>query len=225
MEHAEAVNSQAVDRYLLGSMPEAEAQDFERHFFACRACAEELDAGTLLAENLRALPAPAALPVETGARWWEAWAAWRRRPLMAAPALAAVVLAGIAGYQAGVVIPALRARIAAAGRPQALLLLPLRAATRGEENRLAVPSGAGVFALEVDLEDHAFPNYRCTLRDAAGAALFSVDSPAPAPGNPLRILVPLRGLQSGTYTLEVRGVQDAAAGPEAAHYSFLLQLQ
>ena len=42
MDHIEAVNNQAVERYLLGQMPDAEIDAFEKHFFECGSCAEEV---------------------------------------------------------------------------------------------------------------------------------------------------------------------------------------
>ena len=233
MDHAEAVNSLAVERYLLGQMSDSETESFEMHFFECTVCTEEIESGTLLAENIRSVFTdevpkrnPAARPVaEPGSDKWAWLMGWWKRPQFAVPAMAAAALAVITIYQSGFVVPALQRQIAEAGRPQALLAFAIRSASRGEENRIQVPAGMRFIAIQVDLVDTSFPLYRCELSDASGADLFSVDSLPPPPGSPLGILIPIHGLHSGAYTLKVRGVRDSAAKPEVAHYSFLLQLE
>ena len=54
MNHTEAVNMQAADRYLLGELSESESSDFEEHYFVCAECAAELESGAILVENTRA---------------------------------------------------------------------------------------------------------------------------------------------------------------------------
>src|SRR5258708_5386036 len=140
MDHAEAVNSQAVERYLLGQMADSETELFEMHFFECTECTEEIESGTLLAENVRAVFTH---------RLAKSWAA--------------AVLAVITVYQSGLVVPALRQEIAHAGAPQALFAFTIRSASRGEDNPIKVPAGVRSFALQVDLTDASFPSYRCDL--------------------------------------------------------------
>lgn len=86
MEHAEAFETNAPDRYLLGQLSAAEADAFEEHYFDCTTCAEEvrlgmsfLEAGRRLVREPRepaAPPAPAApvVPIDShprhrGFRW------------------------------------------------------------------------------------------------------------------------------------------------------------
>lgn len=68
MEHSEAANGHAVERYLLGEMTEPEAEAFELHFFECTVCKEELASGALLVENLRAAGAAGIGRVRHGPR-------------------------------------------------------------------------------------------------------------------------------------------------------------
>lgn len=42
MEHNEAIQSRAAERYSMGQMPPDEAELFEAHFFGCLECAEEV---------------------------------------------------------------------------------------------------------------------------------------------------------------------------------------
>jgi hypothetical protein len=213
MDHTEALDGHAVERYLLGEMTETEAESFERHFFECAVCSEELAAGALLAENARALPAAEAAPVVQIPRR-KRFAAWWSRPLFAAPAFAAAMLACVAAYQAR--------ELAYRGRPQALVSYTLKSESRGEEVRIRIPADASYFAVNADLPDTSFPEYRCELYDDSGSLRFSVDSPAPPPGSPLGILLPARGLRPGAYTLRVHGLRGSVTGPEIARYRFSL---
>jgi len=219
MEHSEAANGHAVERYLLGEMTEPEAEAFELHFFECTVCTEELASGALLVENLRAVsdqepsPQPALPGRDTGQQFRarSGFAQWWRRPLFAAPAFAAVALACIVGYQAR--------ELARVNQPQALLAYNLKSASRGEANRIPM-TGTSNIAVSLDLPEAAFPAYRCDFYDSSGRLRFSVDSPAPPAGAPLSILVPLRSLAPGEYTLRVHGLRGSLAGAEIAHYFF-----
>jgi Putative zinc-finger len=240
MDHIESVNNQAVERYLLGQMPEAEIDAFEKHFFECVACAEEVESGILFQENTRAAfpsvpqPAPAAqrnwlwhLSHRLSYRLSHRLSQWWTRPAFAAPALAAGLLAAVTIYQTGFVIPALRQQIAQAHAPQSLLAFALRSGTRGEanqENRITIPAATQAFLIDLDLTDTSFPNYRCELSSDSGPALSPIDSPAPPLGSPLNLLIPAAKLKSGVYTLRVRGMRGSLAGPEIAHYTFVLTL-
>src|ERR1700735_3555112 len=98
MDHIEAVNNQAVERYLLGQMPDAEIDAFEKHFFECGSCAEEVESGVLFEENARAAFAPVPRSAPAAQRnWLSRWLSHRLSqsssgPAFAAPALGAGVL-------------------------------------------------------------------------------------------------------------------------------------
>ena len=53
MDHGEALVTHAVERYLLGELAPAEAEDFERHFFTCAECAAAVDEGQRLMSEVR----------------------------------------------------------------------------------------------------------------------------------------------------------------------------
>jgi len=230
MNHIEAVNNQAVERYLLGQMPEAEIDAFEKHFFECGTCAEEVESAVLFQEHVQAAFPPVSQPAPAAARqgFLERLSQWWSRPAFAVPALAAGLLAAAVIYQAGFEIPALRQQIAHAHAPQSLLAFALRSGTRGaagRENRIAIPAATQSVLIHVDLTDTSFTSYRCDLSQDAGPALFSIDSPAPPPDSPLNLLIPVAGLKPGAYTLHVRGVRGGVTGSAIAHYRFVLQLQ
>jgi hypothetical protein len=233
MDHIEAVNNQAVERYLLGQMPDAEIDAFEKHFFECGSCAEEVESGVLFQENARAAFPPVPQPATAAKRnWLSHWLLqWWARPAFAAPALAAGLLAAAVVYQAGFVIPALRQELARAQAPQApqmvasfLLKSAARGQERGEEKPFLIPAGAPLFLVQIDLADTSFPQYRCGLYDKSGAFRASVDGPAPPPGGQLSVVIPVAGLKPGVYTLKVHGIRGSLVGPETS-YSIPLQFK
>jgi hypothetical protein len=212
MEHAEAVNKQATERYLLGQMAEEESEAFELHLFECAECAQDLEQASLFVENARAVLA------EPEIRRESVWAKLRRifsEPLFAAPALATLALAGVTTYQAGV--------IAQLRQPQAILAFAVKSAARSAADEIRIPDDARYFTLSMDLPDGSFPRYQCDLYATAGALRFTVESSAPAPGTPLNILIPARTLEPGPYMLRVRGLQGSQVSLEIAQYSFVLK--
>ena len=146
MDHIEAVNHQAVERYLLGQMPDAEIDAFEKHFFECGACAEEVESGMVFQENARAAFATAPQSAAAKPNRFPQWLSqWWSTPRFAVPAFAAGLLAAVTIYQSGFVIPTLRQQIAQAHAPQSLLAFALRSGTRGEAgqaNRITIPAAA-----------------------------------------------------------------------------------
>jgi len=53
MDHLQAVNTLAAERYLLEEMTDAERDEFEGHFFSCKDCAEDLRAGAVMIDGAR----------------------------------------------------------------------------------------------------------------------------------------------------------------------------
>ena len=226
MDHADAVGNQAVERYLLGEMPGAEAEVFERHFFECGDCAQELESGVLLAENMRAAlaessvaqqPVAVAAPKAVRGNWEWLKGLWRL-PSFAVPALAAAALAGVVVYQAG--------ELAQANKPRVLLAYAIKSATRGEPDRISVKAGqASLVIAPDDLPEVPSRTYRWDLYDSSGRTRFSLDSAAPPRGTAAQILIPARDLQPGPYSLAVRGMEGSSPGSEIARYTFVLEIQ
>ncbi|HEX2835757.1 MAG TPA: hypothetical protein VHW00_22280 [Thermoanaerobaculia bacterium] len=55
MDHANAVETYAAERYLLGELTDADAESFEEHYFECVLCAEDVRHGMQLMEGGREL--------------------------------------------------------------------------------------------------------------------------------------------------------------------------
>lgn len=203
MDHTRATELRAAERYLLGELPAEEAEDFERHYFACAECAEAVEGGTEFIANARAVLAEQEPQMNRGPvvmrkaersskqRWWS-WPQW-------VPVAAAVALAAVALYQGAVVIPGMR-------QPQPLPAFLLSGLSRGAAATVSVPAGTGWVALSTDLPPDAhFSQYVCILT-SGGRTAASVSIGAPAAGQPISVLVPTRGLAQGDYEFAVYGI-------------------
>jgi len=232
MDHSEAMQMRAVERYTLGDLSVSEVEEFERHFFDCPQCSEELRTLTILQDNARAVyiepvssPVAASLPavpVPPGAKagWWRDLKGllWLR-PSVVAPAFALLVVALFAGYQTGLHRPGTGI--------QSISAYPLYAASRGEETVVSPPSGSEYYSLYMDRTwEHDYPWYRAVLQDDPGTTeRYSTRLTAPAPGRPIYVLTPLKALADGKYVLRIMGVDDAGKETEVARYPFALRFK
>jgi hypothetical protein len=203
--HARAVQEGLAERYLLQELSGTEAEEFERHYFECEVCAAAVETGEILIANTREVlsEAPVREPARSvwerlGIRW--TWSGM----LIPATAMALLVLSV---YQAAVVIPGLR-------RPRVLPAFQLVGASRGEDEARVVPRDAAAFALTADIPpDVHFSKYVCSL-EAQGRSVFAIDAAPPAPGQPITLLVPTKGLTTGRYRLTIVGSNTGSTTPE-----------
>ena len=216
LDHLHAYETQAPERYVLGELTAAEAEDFELHYFECQQCAMAVESSELFIANARAVlgtahakseSAPLADNRRKPSNWFRDILSACMRPAFGLPVLGAAVFGAVALYQGTILIPALRG---AAGEARALPAFQLIGASRGQSEKVVVPSGSLFFALSIDVppESH-FGQYICDF-SAGGKSIFRVTSPAPAEGLPVSILVPAKGLKPGDYELTIFG-----AGPNS----------
>ena len=226
MSHEQAVAKHAAERYLLAEMPELERFAFEEHLFACQQCAEDVRAGAIMQEGVRAglLPPVDAESVKAegtrlkaeGAREPEGGDARPQGPgpMPQAPGPTPQAPGPMPQAPAwrGTLPWAVAAMLALAASYQALFLVPglrsqivgpsvlspvtLRTASRGTEPSLTRPP-AGVISFAVDLAGVA-AGARLTydLRAADGVSVASGTAAAPPPGTPLLLLIPASALDS-----------------------------
>jgi hypothetical protein len=232
MEHTEAVQLKAAERYVLGELTGDLRAQYEDHYFGCAACAEELKLAAMFAENTRAvLEAEAAVeslaaPM-VGARKPASggWFAGFLRPSFAVPVFALLLL--IAGYQNLIVIPHLKS-VAPSAAPQTLPSYSLITADSrgGEPPAITVPANKP-FSLYIDIPpEKQFPQYVCEVVNASGAIEYSLNISGQEAQNSVQLLMPPATLKPGSYTFVVRGLatpQSAAgSGAEVARYPFTL---
>jgi hypothetical protein len=237
MDHTEALKKQTGERYLLGHLPDSELLEFEQHYFSCPECTADLEAGSVFIANARAVfeeeeAASAAVELASQkpgfrSRWKDLMAGFWPRPSMAATSFASFALGCISLYQVLAFIPNLKSNLAVADGAVSLPSFQLAGRTRGETGTVSLPRNSRFFAISFDVDPQAvYPDYRCDLKDLAGAVRFSAPAPAPPAGQPITLLIPAHDLPAGEYTLVLSGVRPAGAGlVRISDYAFNLELK
>jgi putative zinc finger protein len=235
MDHTEALEMHATERYLLGELSTSENEAFEEHYFGCPDCAADLESATALIANAKAVFREELEPGRrtSGAHrrnWWSAWmdllTGFRPRFAIAVTSLASVALGGVCLYQTLVSIPHLKEAAYAANKAYVLPSFALAGRARGDEAPISIERGTPAFSIYFDIDPQAgYTAYRCVLKDRAGSALFDVPAPAPAAGQPIALWVPARGLQPGSYDLVVNGLRGERETPGISDYPFTLQFK
>ncbi len=205
MEHAESVKSMAVERYLLGEMPDEERDAFEEHYFACVECGDDVYAGTALIAAVRVRerhPKPQPQP----------WGQPQPRPWLARMAIAAAAAFAIfAGYQGGVVIPQLRQQLAViqkefggGGLGRVVRAYPLPAMQRqGEQDHQVIRSDRP-FELDVEISpEKGATGYVLEIVDAGGKTRAHVHVTADEANDSIHLQPPGSKLPPGRYSLKV----------------------
>ena len=195
MNHAEAIESNAAEGYLLGDLSDAERDAFEEHYFDCRVCTETIRAGAVMFAAGREVAKPKVIPFPV--RWIPARAV-------------AAALAVVVGIQAYVI-----------QRGPSTSVLPIQIVTRGPS--IAGETRAGesdvvirfqdgqktAVSVEIPPEPH-YASYRLELRDSAGKSI-GVDTVSGAQvrnaeGEAFELL--LDPLPAGRYVLVIEGVRE-----------------
>lgn len=211
MEHNEAIETMAAERYALGEMTPEERDLFEEHYFDCRVCSQSVRDGAAIAAGTRA----ASATTTTAARP----AVARRNNTWWAAAVAAALVA-VVGYQNFVTIPHLRG----AARPAARIAHPgslLMAETRGGS---AAPVDVArdediQFYFEI-LPETPYPSYVAEVHDATGAVRATTAVTAAEAGGTVTIVVRAGVLGAGSGEIVVFGVDAAKRKLPLAHYPF-----
>jgi hypothetical protein len=222
MDHLDAEQIKAVERYALGDLSVAEVEEFERHFFDCPQCSEELRALIVFQENARAVfveqdlaPVPASVSApQSAAGWWRGFSPqfFGRQWGMALAALVIGVFAGYIGF-------------ASREGAQSVGEYPLYAQARGEETVVSPAKGSKFYMVYFDKNwDGDYGSYRAVVRDAAGVEKFSVPVGVGAPEDSIHVLVPTRKVPSGNYVLVMMG-EGSGKETELARFPYTLQIK
>lgn len=221
MDHLDAGQMNAVERYMLGDLSVSEVEEFERHFFDCPQCSEELRALTIFQENARAVfaeqeptPVPTSVPApESGAGWWGGFSPLFGRPW--AVAFGALLIGIFSGYLA----------FTPRESVQSVSAYPLYAQARGEETIVSPASSAKFYTVYLDKTwDGEYSSYRAVLLDPSGTEKFTVPVTTGAPGEAIHMLIPSHQLAAGKYVLVMRGI-DGGKDTELARFPFTLQFK
>lgn len=217
MDHNEAIQNMAVERYLLNDLPSELRDEFEEHLFDCPECAMDLRTGAAFVNETRVqlpaligsvpsigTPASAASPSPRKKNWF-----FSLQAAFAVPAFAALL--AIVGYQNVSTIPHLRT---AAEQPRILPWTSIHAGTRGGAATPLNASRSGGAILLIDLpQESGYTSYAFDLLNSEGKVTWSQTKAAPGMNNPnagtISLWIPGSGLQQGSYTLAISGVSAA----------------
>jgi hypothetical protein len=233
MDHSEAVQLMAAERYLLNELPADLRDAFEEHMFDCPECAFDIRAGAAFVDHAKSelphLPMQAASPArrDEGTRnqeearakqpWWRTFFA---SPVIAGPVFAALVV--VVGYQNFVTYPALKI---AASEPRLLPSVALHAGTRGGAHLAVEADPKQGVALMVDLPGQAaYTTYSFDLYDPQGKLAWTHKLSATAGSvvedGTVSLVIPGAGLKQGSYTLAVSGVASTGQRTELERQIF-----
>lgn len=214
MTHHHAVETLAIERYLLGEMADQERDAFEEHLFSCIECGEDARVAGALRDAVAAGMVSRAAARPAGGVL-EMPAPRRRLASVVIPWAAAASLALVAGYQALILQPALQ-RITA---PLVLSPVTLRPASRGEEPVVFASAGA-MITLAVDLGGGVMNgDIAYEIDQVDGGTIASDRVSAPKDGAPLLLLIPAALFQPGRhYVLRVKNSGNVRLTP--ADYRF-----
>jgi len=223
MDHNEALQSQACEKYLLGELSSAERDAFEDHYFSCAECAAQLRSAAeflsasreiLAAAPERASEATLKPDYVRPPRGWFPWL----NPLVAGPAFAALLL--FIAYQNFVTIP----RYKQSASPRVLPMHSLITAnTLGDDQLTFTVLPDQLFGVYVDAPyDPGYSTYLLTLLSPSGTTtpLRSLNA---AEAQKTQIIAINPGRQAGKYAIVVSGLASPSADPSSARELARLQ--
>ncbi len=210
MNHEEATNRQAVDRYLLGEFSTAERDEYEEHFFECPTCAKEIQTGLALEANARTVfreeeeeretvDEPNRLTSYFG--WllprFQGGGVVLSRPAFALASLLMVVFVTSLGMQS------LGLFREGPVRPTAFYFLKT---VRGPEDPpLRFPAGVEQLAVTLRLKDSGYPFYELEFSRPGQRIVEDVANPR-NPAQELTVLLSRASFSPGEWTLSVYGL-------------------
>ena len=215
MDHTEAVNMNASEKYFLGELTAEERNSFEEHYFTCAKCAADVNSTAVLLANTREVmtqrPVLETRPAVVAKR--SSWLAWLRP--WPVPVLAMLLLI-VLGYQNLVTIPGLKQGSTIA--PQSLATFSLAsAASRGTSEVTVNVKKNDPFGLFFDIPPSGdFTSYICQVENRSGKQLASVEVSAQQARDSVQLLIPGGRLDGGSYQLVIRGNRAAGADKKAA---------
>jgi len=212
MDHREAIQQMAAERYLLDEMTPELRESFEEHAFDCPECSMDLRAGAAFITAAKAelpglvdaSPSPSG-PAPKPAIKKSNWFIWLR-PAFAIPAFAALL--AVIAYQNLATIPALRS---AGSAPQILPSTGFHAGTRGTSHTSVLADRKQGLVLSIQLpQDSAFASYAFDFSDPQGKQLWTRAATASDVSTnaerTISLVIPGQDLKQSSYTLSIFGI-------------------
>jgi hypothetical protein len=230
MNHQDALQEMAVERYLLGELSGPSLDSFEEHLFECAECAMDIKAGAAFINAARTElgnPRRATVPrVENPKRW----TSWFTSPWVLGPALAACLL--VISVQTFVLQPRLKLEIAQAQATPAVLnpLVLANAGARGDSTPEVLAPEHGSFVISLDVPTTSgFSSYLCSLQAPDGSLVWQTTVSPEQARDALLINLPTDKAKEGLNTFLIQG--QPAGGSSGgtlevlARYKFLVKVQ
>jgi hypothetical protein len=231
MNHNEAKQLQAAEKYLLGELSRTQREEYEEHYFDCAECAVDLKAVAVFADNAReVLRQEKVNSVVTGrAPVRGGWFGWLK-PIVAVPAFAVLLL--VIGYQNTFTIPQAEKR-AAQGTALVLATPPVSlhgANVRGEEEMKVPVHANDSFSLQFDFTPRrTLDQYLCQLQDETGHSVFQVTLPGTSTNREVQLAVPGGLVHAGKYNLVFTGggsgIKGQPTADEVLRLTFTIEIQ
>ena len=221
MDHSEAVQEMATERYLLDELTPEVRDAFEEHMFDCQECTMDVRAGSVFLDEAKvqlpqitaatARKAPERAQPESKKPWWTFWTMPGFAPGFAAPVFAALL--GVIAYQNLALIPGLRT---AASEPRLLPWSSLHMGTRGTEPTTIVADRKQGAIVLIDLpQQPSYASYAYDLVDPQGKLFWSKTVLAASQNDNEAqtdsLFIPGSGLKEGAYTLNLYGISPQGA--------------
>jgi hypothetical protein len=228
MDHQEATQLMAVEKYVLGELPPQLRDDFEEHYFDCQECAKDLRATTAFLDAAKIELKAASVSRPSPAVGAKRRTPWLWRPALIVPALAASLL--VIAYQNVVVYPRMTGQIAQLNTPE---ILPSLSLVDGNSRGGQIPSitvrSTQPFLLFLDIPtQERFSSYTCTVYPPSGKPAWHVQVSAQQAKDTVSLRIPAIDRMGGKYSMLVQGNLDSSH-PEVtvdlARYSFVLKSQ
>jgi hypothetical protein len=221
MEHSEAIQLMAAEKYLLDELSAEVRDEFEEHLFGCHECAMDMRTASVFLEQGKAVLAEPEVATVRDAivrdkdKSRPGLFAWLR-PAFAVPAMAALLL--VIGYQNLVTFPHLARAV------KQMKFLPattLHLSTYGI-SQVPVREGEDFLLNVIVPPGHSYEAYKADLQNPAGGITSVPISPS---DDTWPIQVSATNLQSGSYTLTVYGITASDQDEKVGSTSFQLQIQ
>jgi len=226
MNHQEALQKMAAERYLLGELSGASLDSFEEHLFECSECAMDVETGVTFIDAARTeLSVPRKVAAPQSAR---RWTFWFTSPWILAPALAACLL--ILAFQTFVLQPHMKLEVARAQTPAVLNPLVLaNAGGRGDSiPEIIAPEHGFVVSLDVPTAG-GFSSYQCSLYAPDGSLLWQTTISPEQARDALLISVPADKTKEGLNIFLIQGLTSGGSSSgtleDLARYKFRVKIQ
>lgn len=229
MNHQDALQEMAVERYLLGELSGPSLDSFEEHLFDCSECAMDVKTGGIFIDGARTElgnPRRVAAKHEENARKWTSWFS---SPWILSPALAACLL--LLTFQTFVIQPRLRREIAQAQVPAILNPLVLaNAGARGDSIPEIVAPEHSSFVISIDVPTNGgFLSYLGSLHAPDGSLLWQTTISPEQARDAVLINVPAGKVKAGLNAFLIQGSSTGAGLngtlEDLARYKFRVKLQ